>query len=151
MKKPIILFVVLFALALSFFTMLERDEMAVNAAIEKAPGYAVVTPEGITKKTKKGRSTFQVNYSYQVNGAKYTFDTAFMEEAEAMALAETAGVQVAFPAASPATAKLKSDFDKRERDYSFMGALMKAMGFSFFVALIGSAVLVYRISWFRRA
>lgn len=151
MKRLIILFVTLFVVGTGVFTSFELDTVGANAAIEKSPAYAVVTPEGITKKTKKGRSTFQVNFAYEVAGAAYKFDTKFMEESEAMALAAQKDVQVIFPSNAPDKAMLKSEFESRDRDGSFLHALLKAAGIALFAALIGSAVLAFKFPWFRQS
>lgn len=151
MKKPLIAFVVLFALAFGLVVTGEIHKLDTEAAIAKAPVFVVATPAGITKKTKKSRESFQVNYTYTVAGTTYPMDTPFMDtEAEALAMA-AAPVEIAYAANAPAMAEFKSDFDKRDPNAGMGGALLTAAGLGLLGAIIGTLVLMWKFPWFRRA
>lgn len=144
MKKPFITFLVLFALAFAIFTAVNIKKIDTHNAIAKSPAFVLATPEGITKKTKKGRVTYQVNYTYAVDGATFKkntdwFDT--VEEAEKMAASP---VQIAYPTGKPDDSVFKSEFDTRDPNEGIMSALLNAGGIGLFVALIGTLVLLWK-------
>jgi hypothetical protein len=151
MKKPLIAFVVLFALAFGVVVSGEINKLDTEAAIAKAPVFVLAEPAGITKKTKKGRESYQVNYTYTVAGTSYPMDTAFMStEAEALAMAASP-VQIVYAANTPAVAEFKSDFDSRDPKAGMGGALLTAAGLGLLLAIIGTLVLMWKFPWFRRA
>lgn len=151
MKKPLIAFLVVFAIAFGIFASAEIKKIDTNAAIAKAPVFVLATPEGITKKTKKGRTSFQVNYTYPVAGSSYAIDTDFFDtEAEAMALAETP-VQVAYAATRPADGVFKSEFDKRDPNAGMGSAVMSAAAFGLLLSIVVTMVLLWKFPWLRTA
>jgi hypothetical protein len=144
MKKPLITFAVVFAIAFGIFASIGIKKLNNNAAIAKAPSYVLATPNGITKKTKKGRETFQVNYTYAVAGTDYKIDTHWMSsESEAVAMADTP-VQVAYAATAPAEAIFKSEFDKRDPHESMAGAIGGAAGIGFLLSIFLTLVLIWK-------
>jgi len=151
MKRSLSLFVALFVLAFAVITAVEFNKIKLNEAIEKAPAYATVTADDMTQKTKRGHSTYRINYSYQVAGTSYKFATEFMEEDKAKAMISDPSVQVAYAVGAPADAVLKSTFDSRDRDTSFAHVAVMAAGLGLFLSLIGTAVLVFKFPWFRQA
>lgn len=151
MKKPLITLLVVFAIAFGIFATAEIRKIDTNAAIAKAPVFVVATPDGITKKTKKGRTSFQVNYSYAVSGAQYKIDTKFFStEEEALAMAAQP-VQVAFAASNPNDAVFKSEFDQRDPNAGMSSALTSAAGFGLVASLVVTLVLLWKFPWLRRA
>ena len=102
MKKPLITFVSLLVLAFGICAFLEISKIGNHAAIAKSPAFVAATPEGITKKTKKSRDTFQVNFTYAAAGSTYKIDSHWMDtEAEAVAFG-SGPVQIAYAATAPA-------------------------------------------------
>jgi hypothetical protein len=151
MKKPLIAFLVVFALAFGLFASIGIEQVNTNVAIAKSPAFVLATPEGITKKTKKSRETFQVNYTYAVAGTTYKLDTDWMSTvAEAEALAATP-VQVAYATTAPSHGVFKTDFDKRDPKESIVGALTTAAGIGLLASIFITLVLVWKFPWLRRA
>jgi hypothetical protein len=150
MKKPLIAFAVVFAILFGLFATIGIQQINTNAAIAKAPAYVLATPEGITKKTKKSRETFQVNFTYAVAGTTYKIDSDWMSTvAEAEALAATP-VQIAYAASAPADGVFKSDFDKRDVTESVPGAVSKAAGLGFLLAIFATLFLIWKFPVLRR-
>lgn len=150
MKKPFLTFLVLFALAFTFFTWIGIKKVDTHNAIAKSPVFVLATPEGITKKTKKSRVTYQVNYSYTVDGANFTIDTDWfdtVEEAEKMAASP---VQIAFATGKPDDAIFKTEFDTRDPNEGILTALLSGAGLGLFVAFIGTLVLLWKFPILRR-
>lgn len=144
MKKPFITFLVLFALAFAVFASINIKKIDTHNAIAKAPAFVLATPEGITKKTKKSRETFQVNYTYAVDGATFKKDTEWFDtvaEAEKMAASP---VQIAYPAGKPDDSVFKSEFDARDPNEGILSALLGAGGFGLVAAFIGTLVLLWK-------
>ena len=149
MKKPIITFLVVFAIAFGIVATAEIHKIDTNVAIAKSPAYVLATPEGITKKTKKSRETFQVNYTYTVAGTTYKIDTDWKNTvAEAEAMAATP-VQIAYATTAPADGVFKTDFDKRDPNESTAGALASAALFGLFGAIIGTLILLWKFPGLR--
>jgi hypothetical protein len=151
MKKPLILFLVLFVLATSLFASLEMEKVETNAAIAKSPGFAVATPDGITKITRKRSVKYQVNYTYQVAGSTYKIDTKSMDEAAAQAELAKPDVQVAYATNTPSLALLKSDYEQRDLKETMTGAILTAAGFALVMAFVATLVLSWKFSWLRSA
>ncbi len=150
MKKPIITFLVVFAIAFGLIATGEIHKIDNHVAIAKSPAFVLATAEGITKKTKKSRETFQVNYTYAVAGTTYKIDTSWMNSvAEAEAMAATP-VQIAYATTAPADGIFKSDFDKRDPTESTAGALGNAAEFGLIGALILTLLLVWKFPSLRR-
>ena len=150
MKKPLITFLVVFVLAFGILATVEIQKIDTNVAIAKSPAFVLAAVEGITKKTKKSRETFQVNYSYAVAGTTYKLDTEWLDTvAEAEALAGTA-VQIAYATTAPAHGVFKSDFDKRDPKEGIASALVSAAGFGLLGAIIGTLALLWQFPWLRR-
>ena len=150
MKKPFLTFLVLFALVFGFFTWIGIKQADTHNAIAKSPVFVLATPEGITKKTKKSRVTYQVNYSYAVDGANFTKDTDWfdtVEEAEKMAASP---VQIAFAAGKPDDAIFKTEFDTRDPSEGILSTLLRAAGLGLFVAFGGTLVLLWKFPFLRR-
>ena len=149
MKKPILTYLLAFVVAFGFFAFIGIQKIDKNDAIAKSPAYTLATPEGITKKTKKSRVTYQVSYSYEVAGTSYKLNSDWLDtEAEAMAATPA---QVAYATTAPADAMFKSEFDQRDPDESYAGALLKSAGLGLLVALIGTLALMWKFPWLRRA
>lgn len=151
MKKPLIMFLVLFVLATSLFASLEMEKVETNAAITRSPGFAVATPDGITKITRKRSVKYQVNYTYQVAGATYKIDTRSMDEAAAQAELAKPDVQVAYSTNTPSMALLKSDYDQRDLKETMAGAILTAAGFALVMAFVATLVLSWKFGWLRSA
>ncbi|NHZ79156.1 DUF3592 domain-containing protein [Massilia sp. CCM 8695] len=150
MKKPFITFLLVFAIAFGAVAWFNIEKINTNAAIAKSPVYVLATPEGITKKTKKGKVTYQVNFSYSDAGATYKKDSHWfdtVEQAEALA---SSPVQIAFATNKPADAVFKTEFDQRDPGEGMGSALTTAGMIGFFLALLGTAVLLYRVPSLRR-
>jgi hypothetical protein len=152
MIRSLVLFCVLFAIALLSFSYLEYDKVSLKSAIEEFPAYAVLTPGEMTSKTKKGRTTYQVHYTYRVAGTMYEFNSPYVSEWEAKKFVSSNDTQLAFVAGAPERAMLKTEFEhrKRQSDQTFAGVLRGAFSFAAIFALIATAVVIYRFSWFRR-
>lgn len=151
MKRPLLTFAVVFAILFGLFATIGIGQINTHVAIAKSPAYVLATPEGMTKKTKKGRETFQINYTYAVAGATYKIDSAWLKtEAEAEALAN-APVQVAYATTAPADGVFKSEFDQRDPNESIPGALAKACGLGFLLAIVGTLLLIWKYPVLRRA
>ena len=151
MKRALIAFAVVFAIMFGLFATIGIGQMNTNAAIAKSPAYVLATPEGITKKTKKSREKFQVNFSYAVGGTTYKIDSDWMSTvAEAEALAATP-VQIAYATTAPADAVFKSDFDKRDVNEGVTGVIGKAAGLGFLLAIVGTLFLIWKFPVLRRA
>lgn len=149
MTKPLITFLLAFAFVFGVVATVKIRENATNAAIAKAPVYVLATPDGITKKTRKGRTSFQVNYTYVAAGATHTIDTDFFStEAEAMAMTESP-VQVAYAAGNPAQAAFKSEFDKRDPNAGMAGVLGMAAAFGLGLGLLLTLGLLWKYPWLR--
>lgn len=150
MKKPLIAFLVVFLLAVGLVAWFKIDEMQTYNTIAKSPAFVVATPEGITKKTKKGREEFQINFIYTVAGNNYPIDSTFMDtEAEAMEFAAKP-VEVAYATTAPATAVFKTAYDKRDTSQGMGSLILEALGFGFLLSLLGTAVLLYQFPSLRR-
>ncbi|MCE3605785.1 hypothetical protein LXA47_19565 [Massilia sp. P8910] len=150
MKKPLITFMVVFAIAFGLVAWFNIEKINTNAAIAKSPAYVLATPESITKRTKKGKVTYQVNFSYAAAGASYKMDSHWFdtqEQAQAMA---NSPVQIAYATDKPADGVFKTDFDQRDPGEGMASALTSAGIIGFFLALLGTAVLLYRIPSLRR-
>lgn len=151
MKRSLAAFAAIFAVLFGLFVTIGIRENHTNAAIAKSPAYVLATPDGITKKTKKGRETFQVNFSYVVAGSTYKIDSDWKSSmAAAEALAATP-VQVVYATTSPADAAFKSDFDKRDINQSTSDVLRKAAGLGFLLAIFATLFLVWKFPVLRRA
>lgn len=151
MKKPLIAFAVVFAVVFGLLAAMEIGKINNNVAIAKSPAFVLANPAGITKKTKKSRETFQVNYTYAVAGTTYKIDTPWMDTAaEAEALIETP-VQVAYATTAPADGVFKSDFDKRDPKEGIPSALATAGGFGLIASLLITLFLAWKFPWLRRA
>lgn len=150
MKKPLITFLVVFAIAFGVVATAEINKIDTNVAIAKSPAFVLATPEGITKRTKKSRESFQVNYTYDVAGTSYKKDTDWMDTvAEAEALAATP-VQIAYATSKPADGVFKSDYDKRDPNEGMMSALLSAAGFGLLGGIVGTLILLWQFPWLRR-
>ena len=151
MKKPLITFVVLLILAFGITAFVEISKIDNHVAIAKSPAFVVATPEGITKKTKKSRETFQVNFTYTVAGTPYKIDSHWMDtEAQAVAFGSTP-VQIAYATTAPADGIFKSEFDKRDPKEGMMSALTTAAGLGLLGAFIGTLALLGQFPWLRRS
>ncbi len=151
MKKPLLAFAGVFAILFGLFVTIGIQQMNNYAAIAKSPAYVLAAPEGITKKTKKSREKFQVNFSYAVAGTTYKIDSDWMSTvAEAEALAATP-VQIAYATTAPADAVFKSDFDKRDAGEGVSSVLGKAAGLGFLLAIVGTLLLIWKFPVLRRA
>jgi hypothetical protein len=151
MKKPLILFLVLFILGTSLFASIEMEKVETNAAITKSPGYTVATPDKITKITRKRSVKYQVNYTYQVAGQTYKIDTASMDEAGAQAEMAKQNVQIAYCTQTPSMALFKSDYDQRDLKETMAGAILSAAGIALLISLVASLFLSWKLGWLRRA
>ncbi|HEX8613903.1 MAG TPA: hypothetical protein VF800_21715 [Telluria sp.] len=150
MKKPFITFLVLFALAFAVFTAVNIKKVDTHAAIAKSPVFVLAAPEGITKKTKKSRVTYQVNYSYAVDGATFKKDTEWfdtVEEAEKMAASP---VQIAFATGKPEDSVFKTEFDTRDPNEGLLSALLGAAGIGLAMAFVGTLILLWKFPSLRR-
>jgi hypothetical protein len=142
MKRSLVAFAVVFAIMFGMFATIGIKQNSNFAAIAKAPSYVLATPEGITKKTKKSRETFQVNFTYAVAGTTYKIDSGWMNSvAEAEALA----------ASAPADGVFKTEFDGRDAGEGMMDVLGKALGLGFLLAIVGTLFLVWKFPALRRA
>jgi hypothetical protein len=144
MKKPLITFLVLFAIVFAVFATANIKKIDTHVAIAKSPVFVLATPEGITKKTKKSRVTYQVNYTYAVDGTTYKRNTEWfdtVEEAEKMAASP---VQIAYPTGKPDDSVFKSEFDSRDPNEGMMSALLSAGGIGLFAAFIGTLILLWK-------
>lgn len=150
MKKPLIAFAVVFAILFGFFATIGIQKINTNAAIAKAPAFVLAEAAGITKKTKKSRETFQVNFTYAVAGATYKIDSDWMDTvAQAEALAASP-VEIAYAASAPADGVFKSEFDKRDVTEGVTGAVGKAAGLGFLVAIFATLFLIWKFPVLRR-
>jgi hypothetical protein len=151
MKRTVATFAAVFAIMFGLFATIGIQQNSNYAAIAKSPAYVLATPEGITKKTKKSRETFQVNFSYAVAGTTYKIDSGWMNSvAEAEALAATP-VQLAYAPTAPADAVFKSDFDKRDAHEGMVDVLGKAAGLGLLLGLVGTLLLIWKFPVLRRA
>jgi hypothetical protein len=151
MKRSLAAFAAVFAIMFGLFAAIGIQQNSNYAAIAKSPTYVLATPEGITKKTKKSRETFQVNFSYAVAGTTYKIDSGWMNSvAEAEALAATP-VQLAYAPAAPADAVFKSEFDKRDAKEGVVDVLGKAAGLGLLLAFVGTLFLIWKFPVLRRA
>ena len=151
MKRSLVAFAVVFAILFGLFATIGIQKNHTNAAIAKSPAYVLATPEGITKKTKKSRETFQVNFVYVVAGTTYKIDSDWKSSiAEAEALAASP-VQVAYAPTAPADAVFKSDFDNRDKNEGMTDVLGKAAGLGFLLAIVGTLFLIWKFPVLRRA
>jgi hypothetical protein len=150
MKKSIIAFVVILLAAFGLFAFEGMKSLDNNSAIAKAPITVLAVPEGITKKTKKSRESFQVNFSYTAAGTKYMKDSEWMDtQAQAEALGNSP-VQIVYAAAAPAEGIFKSEFDKRDPKAGLMTELLTAAGMALIAALLGTLGLNWYFPWMRR-
>ncbi len=150
MKKPLIAFLILFVVAAGFFATIGIQQINNHVAISKSPAFVLAEPQDITKKTKKSKTTFQVNYTYTVSGTTYKLDTDWMDtlpEAEAMFATP---VQVAYATTAPAEGIFKSEYDARDPDEGIFGALLKALGLGLGVALVGTLIALWKFPSLRR-
>ena len=144
MKKPIIAFLVVFAIAFGIFASAGIHKVNNNLAISKAPVFVLGNPDGITERTKKSRKSYQVNYTYDAGGTTYKLDTDWMDTKEAaMAMADTP-VQIAYATATPGDAVFKSEFDARDPNEGIMSALLKAAGIALLAAFGITLVLLWK-------
>ena len=150
MKKPIFLFVAIFAIAAYFLGASGMDEVNLHNAIAKSPAYAEAVPEGITEHKRKRSTSYRVNYVYQVAGASYKIDSASMDKDEALAAAAIPNVQVAYVSGTPSQAILKSEFDSRDPKESVMGAVITAAGIALLIGIFGSLILSWKFGWLSR-
>lgn len=151
MKRSLAVFALVFAILFGLFATIGIQKNHTNAAIAKSPAYVLATPDGITKKTKKSRETFQVNFSYVVAGTTYKIDSDWKGSmAAAEALAATP-VQLVYATTSPADAAFKSDFDKRDQNEGMSDVLGKAAGLGFLLAIFGTLFLIWKFPVLRRA
>jgi amino acid transporter len=148
MKKPLFLFVAIFAIAAWFFGSTGMDEVNLHTAIAKAPAYAPAVPEGITETKRKRSTSYHVNYSYQVAGATFKIDSKSLDKEEAQALLAVADVQVAYVAGAPDKAMMKHDFDHRDPKESVSGAILTALGIALLIGIVGSLLLSWKFGWF---
>ena len=150
MKRPLITFAVVLVSALAFFSVIAVQQNNTEGAIAKSPGFVLAEPQGITKKTKKSRETFQVNYTYAVDGVSYKMDTGWMEtvaEAEAMAASP---VQIAYAKSSPGEAIFKNDFDKRDPDAGIGSTLFRVVWTGLLASVLITLGLLWQVPWLRR-
>ena len=150
MKKPIFLFVAIFAIAAYFLGASGMDEVNLHKAIAASPAYAEAIPEGITEHKRKRSTSYSVNYAYQVAGVSYKIDSASMDKEEALAAAAIPNVQVAYVSTAPAQALLKSEFDARDPKESVFGAIITAAGIALLIGIIGSLILSWKFGWLSR-
>ncbi|MDQ1924111.1 hypothetical protein [Massilia pseudoviolaceinigra] len=151
MKKPLITFFVVFAIAFGIMAAINIKKIETNVAIAKAPAFVVAKPDGIIKRTKKSRDTYQVKFSYSIAGINYNMDSDWFDTvAEAEALAKSP-VQIAYDSIKPENAVFRSDFDKRDPNEVTISALISAGGLGLFMALLLTAVLLYKFPSLRRS
>lgn len=151
MKKPLIAFGVLFVLAFAVMAFAGIRKIENHVAIAKSPVFVHATAEGITKKTKKGRESFKVTYTYVAAGNSYKIDSEYVDtlaEAETMA---GAPVQIAYATTAPADGVFKTEFDQRDPTEGTASALVEAGGIGLVIAIIGTIALLWQFPWFRRA
>ncbi|MDQ1835477.1 hypothetical protein [Massilia scottii] len=111
----------------------------------------VAKPDGIIKRTKKSRDTYQVKLSYSIAGINYNMDSDWFDTvAEAEALANSP-VQIAYDSIKPENAVFRSDFDKRDPNEGTVSALISAGGLGSVMALLLTAVLLYKFPSLRRS
>jgi hypothetical protein len=150
MKKPLFLFVAIFAIAAWFFGSSGMDEVNLHNAIAKTPAYVPALAEGITETKRKRSTSYHVNYSYQVAGASYKIDSKSLDKEEAQALLAVPDVQVAYVAGAPDKAMMKHDFDARDPKESVFGAILTALGIALAIGVGGSLLLSWKFGWFSR-
>jgi hypothetical protein len=150
MKKPLFLFVAIFAVAAYFLGSSGMEEVNLHKAIAKSPAYAEAVPEGITETKRKRSTSYHVNYVYQVAGTSYKIDSASMDKDEALAAAAIPNVQVVYASATPAQALLKSEFDQLDPKESVFGAILTALGIALVAGFIGSLILSWKFGWLSR-
>jgi len=151
MKKPIMTFLALLVLAFGITAFVEISKIGNHAAIAKSPGFVAATPEGITKKTKNSRDTFQVNFTYAAAGSTYKIDSHWMDtQAEALAFG-SGPVQIAFATTAPADGIFKREFDQRDPKEGIMSALITAAGLGLLGAFLGTLALLWQLPWLRRS
>ncbi|MDM5177939.1 hypothetical protein PO883_12130 [Massilia sp. DJPM01] len=144
MKKPLITFLAVFAIAFAIIATVNIKKIDTNIAIAHAPAFVVAKPDGITKRTKKSRVTYQVNFSYSIAGINYKMDSDWLDTvADAETLASSP-VQIAYDSTKPENAVFRSDFDKRDPNEGTVSALISAGGLGLFLALLVTAVLLYK-------
>ncbi|MBQ5941107.1 MULTISPECIES: hypothetical protein [unclassified Massilia] len=143
MKKPLILLAVLFPLSAWFFSYASLSKRDDYAVIEKAPVYAMATPEGVVRHKVSRMKDYAVAYVYQVDGVTYHHEARAHNKEEAEALASKPSLEVVYPAGLPDKAILRQEFDGRIKSESvFDAVLMAVIG-----ALIMSLAVTLGVSW----
>ena len=150
MKKPLFLFLAIFATAAWFLGSSGMDEVNLHTAIAKATAYAEAVPEGITEIKRKRSTSYRVNYVYQVAGANYKVDSGSMNKDQAVAALGAGNVQVAYASTAPSKALLKADFDRRDPNESISGALVTAAGIALLIGIFAALLLSWRFGWLSR-
>ena len=150
MKKPLFLFLAIFAIAAWFFASTGMDEVKLHKAIAAAPAYAPAIPEGITKIKRRRSTTYQVNYAYEVAGTTYKLDSDTMSQEEAVALMSKPNVEVAYAKGAPTQALLRDDFDHVDRNETTSGAIVKALVMALMAAIVGALLLSWKFGWLSR-
>ena len=150
MKKPLILFALLFVIVAGFFASMGMDEVHLHESIAKAPAYAPAIAEGITETKRKRSTSYHVNYTYQVAGATYKIDSKSLDKDEAMALAAKPDVEVAYAVGAPGKAVLRHDFDQRDKKESVFGAILTACGIALLMSIVATLFLSWKFGWLSR-
>jgi len=151
MKKPVILFAVVFAVMAWFFISAGVDKVHLHSAIAKAPAYAPATPEAIKEKKSKRSTNYSVIFGYQVGGSAYKVESeSVSQEQAARALAMTPDMEVAYVQGAPDKALLRSEFDRRDKSESVFGAVVTEAGSALLFSVVVALVLSWKFGWLRR-
>ncbi|NHZ33041.1 DUF3592 domain-containing protein [Massilia rubra] len=150
MKKPFLTLLVTFVGFFAAFVLMNIKKIDTHSAIAKAPVFVLATPEGITKKTKKLSTSYQVNYTYAVDGATYKIDTDWVKTVEQAEKMASEPVQVAFAAGKPDNGIFKTEYDTHDRSESVWGAILMAAGMGLVAAAGFTLVLLWKFPWLRR-
>ena len=147
MKKPLLVFVVIFGIAIWLYGSHLTKSIILHAAIAKAPAYAMAIPVGIVaEKGKHGRYYF-VRYSYQVDGATYKIHSGILGEKMAKELLSMPPMEVAYAPEAPAKALMRRDFDARDKEESVVSALLEASVYALVTSFIVSLILSAMCGW----
>lgn len=145
MKSFFRTFLIAFALVLSWATYTEILPARDLEIIASAPAFTAATYVDKDTKSKKGYTSYMLNYSYVVDGKKYEIETDWMGKEWASQM--LAGpVEIAYAQASPDKAVFKDDLDERNPGDSVGGAIFVAIATSLTMALMAALLN----AWLRR-
>ncbi|MCY0913624.1 hypothetical protein [Massilia antarctica] len=144
MKNPYATFLGIFALLFAFFASIAATQFHTNDVVAKSPAYVLATAERISQKTRNNDVTYQVNFSYVVDGTTYKKDTQWLKTlAQAESLAASP-VEIAYPTTAPAKGIFRSDFDKRDLAESLGSAIWSALKWALCFSILATLFFLWK-------